>query len=549
MAPLSSLLTAGATSNLVSKPLGRAPITTQEKIAHHKFRKAAALKPKVMSPPPPSADAPGPEKKKRKTKCLPPPGEAFQEPEPDPKGSANTKRRKPVTTQEKQKEHERKRREAKKKEVQKAIQRTLDGQRRYQEEKARKYVSGKEGGCGEAAKIGGAGGEAEPAETAAVAACKGGQGKSKSKAKATYPSTIDLMGMCATPSANKFEDIKGRGKDKAKGSGVLYRRTTRARDEKRLITSKATLARAKAPPRAPVLSMLPKPGEKEKEEPFFRLMDLPEKVRTKIWKLRVVHHPYCVCPGQPRGREQPDLAMSGWDVRDEVLPIYYANNVFSVDITPLSNPESEPEIKGSSSKGLGPVGESGEDEEREGGKIPEQLPDHNKSTKPSTKPSTTKLTPDPIAEIKPWVHALESGGHLSQIQHWVFDCAPETVIPPSRILKLDEAKSLVVYLNIWRQSVECSEISEGASEPSTTPAAWRAKVEVHSAACCVLPKQEQYQKCIIKPSPDWLNGVANVVLRAAEAKGRVAADLVIGVANILRDRAHELVDSKCDLPS
>jgi hypothetical protein len=61
-----------------------------------------------------------------------------------------------------------------------------------------------------------------------------------------------------------------------------------------------------------------------------RLMTLPLEVRQRIWRLVVVEKDFFVYP--VISPEQPDLAMTSRQIRGEVLPLYYRENTFAVEI-------------------------------------------------------------------------------------------------------------------------------------------------------------------------------------------------------------------------
>jgi hypothetical protein len=61
-----------------------------------------------------------------------------------------------------------------------------------------------------------------------------------------------------------------------------------------------------------------------------RLMALPLEVRQRIWRLVVVEKQFFVYPAI--SPEQPDLAMTSRQIRGEVLPLYYGENTFAVEI-------------------------------------------------------------------------------------------------------------------------------------------------------------------------------------------------------------------------
>lgn len=486
MAPKSDLILAGTTSFSKPKPLGRAPITTKEKLQAYAY-KQAQQQAKLRSPPP---DLDEPERKKPKPKAIAPPGEAFQEPKEKPK--SKPKASKPITTKEKIAALK----------VEKVVMKSLEKKQRAEKKKAAK---------------------AETARTKVEESKeeKKGKGKETSRVLSTY----ELMGRIAKPTAIKFED--------AKTKGVLFRPTARAIHERRV--QETAKARAKIAVQVPVVV---KPMEKKKEEEqAFPIMDLPEEVRKRVWELAVVHHPFCVWPGQPKGKEQPDLAMSGRETRVEVLAVFYGRNVFGIDITPPQKPEKQikqVKVKKTEVAEGSVAGEKGD--EGAAGKQGVTANPVPTPEKPHKTPARAKKAAviDSIAEIKPWAKALEFGGHLSQIRHWVFDCAPEIIIPPSRVPKVDQSKSVVVCLHIWREAGD-----------GTSQASWRANVEVHREACCVLPGQSEYQRCVVQNSPAWLNGMVNCLLQAVEKRG-FGADMVEGVAKMLRKRSLELLESRCE---
>ena len=492
MAPKSALLTAGTTPNPPPRPAHQFPITTKEKQDAHAAKKARPQI-KARSPPPDSTAEPA---KKAKVKYLPPPGEVFQPP-PKPKAK---KKQKPITTAEKISAHE----------ISKRIMGTMNNKKRAEVRKAEKQLQ-----------------EGEDKERQE----KNGSGKSEKdgKKKTTYvPSTLALLSMASNPTSVKFEDVKGKS--------VLMRPTARALAERQALAVKAE------PVSLPGFLM---PGGAKKAKQAFRIMDLPKEIRNRIWKMAVVHHPFCVWPGQKKGREQPDAAMSGREVREEVLPVYYGSNVFGVDITPVQAPGKQESKKGKI-------------QERDEGSIPEEANQNHEApakdepvetiSRPEiqqkgVKSATAAAATDSIAEIKRWALTLEQGGHLSSIQHWVFSSSPEVIIPPSRIPKIDEENSLVVFLHIWRETVEISETTPDATPETVTN--WRADVEVHREACCVLPGHSEYKECFVRESPEWLNRMVALVLERAGKAGGVTAEMVVGLAKAVRAKVGALVDCKC----
>lgn len=64
--------------------------------------------------------------------------------------------------------------------------------------------------------------------------------------------------------------------------------------------------------------------------PRVGLMSLKLEVRKRIWELAVVETKFFVYPAVTT--EQPDLAMTSKQIRDEVLPIFYGKNTFAIEL-------------------------------------------------------------------------------------------------------------------------------------------------------------------------------------------------------------------------
>ncbi|KAK3674241.1 hypothetical protein LTR78_005710 [Recurvomyces mirabilis] len=125
--------------------------------------------------------------------------------------------------------------------------------------------------------------------------------------------------------------------------------------------------------------VLPAPGKLEllpvdlDPRVTFRFLDLPEKVRKLIYEMVVVDSAHFVDPELPTGQEQPDLAIVNRQLRADVLPIFYARNIFTIDLT----------------------------------------------TRPVQKNGSTSLV-----LLLRWARQLEVGGWFKHIRHWVLACTP-----------------------------------------------------------------------------------------------------------------------------
>lgn len=509
----------------------RKPFTTKEKV---EAAEAKESKRKIEAQsPPPDADNVDKRIKKRKTKCLPPPDEIAESVQAKAKGKGSSVpagRKNPLTTKEKI-------RAAQRLEISKEIGKGVEKGRKKDERSTKK--------AGETEKVSKKKDASNKQEDGAILQ-NGRVVKKSGNAKSYVPSALTLMSMGSNASAVRYEDRRN--------DGVLYRPTTRASADQQKMAAKR---KAPLPQMQPVIKF----GQKKPEEKPFRLMDLPKEIRHRIWKLAVVHHPVCVWPDHPKGKEQPDLCMTAKAVREEVLPVFYGENIFGIDITPLPASEAvetkKSQFEGHSDSKTEPSAVSASEKAKGDAAM------LDRSVSPlfgpeirqrQPVPAASVITPDPIAKIKRWATVIESGGHLGKIQHWLFSSTSEVIVPPSRIPQVDDANSVIIFVRMCQESVDGREIQPANIEPgsvtlTTTLQHWRAAAEIHREACCVLPKQPRYQRCVVQMTPEWVNGVVNVMLRGAEKYNNVRADVLTGVADIFRSRVRELLEHRCDMKS
>ncbi|TKA63105.1 hypothetical protein B0A55_10626 [Friedmanniomyces simplex] len=234
--------------------------------------------------------------------------------------------------------------------------------------------------------------------------------------------------------------------------------------------------------------LLPAPGVLELgavelygKKATFRFMDLPKELRCEVYKLVVVERKVFVRPDSVTGREQPDLAMVSREVREEVLPIFYAKNTFAIDLTET----------------LGGVRSS-----RAG---------YSDGLKIATK----------------WAEAIDSGSSLSfsYIRNWIFDYAGPVFVFS------DESRddhSLMLSVRFTKSQANFRS----------------AAVEVHREASCIMPDFEDHGSCDIKVTPEWVNDLVIGVCDEARAGG-VTSELMLGLARVLEPRMEELVKNRC----
>ncbi|KAI7546747.1 hypothetical protein KC331_g5431, partial [Hortaea werneckii] len=398
MAPKSTLLTAGTARTPKRPPAPREPLTTQDKIAKVTAQQERA-KQTVSCPPPASVNPKIPTKKR----SFPPPDELLLARQQSPGTKKSTRPNPPLTTQDKIR-------------MVTAKGRAKDG----------------------ATKLGKFG-TSKPATTAFFAEMgKGRSAAEKKKAKVPMPRTsttetlktqeasavrfqkkqvLRKVTMRRTQKAERFalaransalkekgirkicegEDVKefliwarsagvlgAEGEQMGKGGGLeklicYVDKVSGLRGKLEMLLRKGVLPGNAAGLQGSAIVDLT--GEKTRE--IFRFMDLPKEVRANIYRSVVVESKVFVRPDSAMGREQPDLAMVSRQLRDEVLPIFYAENVFAIDLVPMQPAKA----------GAG---------------------DRTTATKPLVG----------LLAIEGWAKVMQKGDWLKFIRHWVFDYAP-----------------------------------------------------------------------------------------------------------------------------
>ncbi|KAK3710232.1 hypothetical protein LTR37_010453 [Vermiconidia calcicola] len=231
------------------------------------------------------------------------------------------------------------------------------------------------------------------------------------------------------------------------------------------------------------------------------LLDLEKHIRARIWRCAVVYPSFFIWPDSANGKEQPDLAMVCREIREEVLPIYYAENIFAVDVSPTSLSTAQQDVA--------------------------TFFGGTKKTKAAGKTLKVPETNPGTAKIGKWASVLEEKSWFSMIRHWCF-----TYTPNSSICKDEEDKSLVVTVSFFTR--------QNGSWDTCGP-------EVHRDALCVLPSSDGFQKCTIQLSPDWLNEAVYQMLIASEGKP-MGGKMLAGLVGKVKEQVDKLVDMRCEHP-
>jgi hypothetical protein len=268
-----------------------------------------------------------------------------------------------------------------------------------------------------------------------------------------------------------------RGKGKAKES-VLVRPTERTG---RMQQSRQHQNTFQSAPVVPCIKIKREDDDVSSSNKQASLMGLPLELRQRIWRLAVVETEFFVYPAI--NVEQPDLAMTSRQIRNEVLPLYYGENIFAI------------ELPTSAGAGMG----------KRKAKDPERMS---------------------LARVEKWMAALAGRGYLGTIRKWAFSWAPP--LKPG----LDNTGTREVIISI------CYHKPGSASGQATQPA-----IEVHRQAFCLLESHELYQPCVCMCYPEWLNdAVAAAVLAERQNRGKH----ILMVAKVVEKRGVELIGSRCE---
>jgi hypothetical protein len=259
-----------------------------------------------------------------------------------------------------------------------------------------------------------------------------GKGKGTKKAAAEKPKNLmDFMrDFKQVPSAGKNAETKGRkaggggaGKVKAVRESVLVRATERTMRLKAEMDCSSSI----------------ESEQQDDSSSGSHLMTLPLEVRQRIWRLVVVEKQFFVYPAI--SPEQPDLAMTSRQIRGEVLPLYYGENTFAVEV---------------------PV-------------------------EPARTSGRVSLEP-----VRKWTVALAGGGHLGTIRKW----ALSLVLPASSVAdvgthELKSSRELILSLQYPKSGTK-----NHVEQP---------EIEIHRKGSCLLPGHEEHRQCARMCYPRWVD--------------------------------------------
>ncbi|KAK4609170.1 hypothetical protein CLAFUW4_14300 [Fulvia fulva] len=229
---------------------------------------------------------------------------------------------------------------------------------------------------------------------------------------------------------------------------------------------------------------------------------LPDEVRNRIWKLVVVDDKSCIWPTSPTGREQPDLAMSCKQIRQEVLPIYYGLNTFGISL--------------------------------------QKEPIAVEPTKLFQKKSLTGL-----AAVHKWASTIgnEDTTWLSMIQSWAFEYQdPSIQWRHGAVYEDDDSFVISMKIRTIRQErpegdedVEEAEAGEEVPPPLLT-----ADAGVHVEASCFMPDWPECGKCRVPSAPIELRAAVMWMVGAG-----ITANTLYKFANELRSVLPTLSRARC----
>ena len=411
-------------------------LTTAGRVAKAAHDRAATMEkdtkiPENTTPPPQLAASPSaPKKKKRKIPVLPPPDELNAELELKKQAKeeaakpSSSRKKAPLTTKEKI--------------AAAAAAKARENKRKQPVVHDGVGLKAVEGG-GFWSRAGGDGGTLKG---------KGkGKGKGKKAAAEKPKNLMDFMrDLKQVPTAPRVKKTGGAAEGKAKvvRESVLVRATERT-------------MRLKADVEQPDLPVGIKSEYEQDASSGSRLMTLPLEVRQRIWRLVVVETQFFVYPAI--SAEQPDLAMTSRQIRGEVLPVYYGENTFAVE-------------------------------------IPVETMGNLKSGRVSLEP------------VRKWTAALEGGGNMGTIKKWALSLVlPAHDVTGAGAPKLKSNQELVISLQYPKSG------TKKHAQPD---------VEIHRQGSCLLPSHEEYRQCMkMTCYPRWVDdALAAAALAEEDNRGK-----------------------------
>lgn len=224
------------------------------------------------------------------------------------------------------------------------------------------------------------------------------------------------------------------------------------------------------------------------------IRELPAEVRHRIYRYLVVDTLHYIRPMESSGREQPDLAMTCRQVRAEVLPIYYAENTFAINISPAR-------AAFCTSKSRAGAGCN------EGSKS--------------------------LEAVRNWISALsesrnENGRWLGLIRSWALVYLDPEAGPGTDV---EASGTFVVSLGLSKSNRDGDNPSE-QEEPI---------VEIHRDADCIMSSRSDFGSCVVRETPVEMN---DVVFDMLDSKG-INAESVVELAKKLRCLAKEIRAARC----
>lgn len=238
--------------------------------------------------------------------------------------------------------------------------------------------------------------------------------------------------------------------------------------------------------------------KKEEENETFRFMDLPAPVKIRVYRLVVVDSRLWVWPASVSDREQPDISMVCREIRLAVLPIYYGENTFAVDIA-------------APAQGVCMLAQNYEQASKR-------------------QPVTGLIAVVRWAEMMSAKHN-EGGKWFTAVKQWCFsyrdplagfegtEAAPSNPIP-------DESFVTSVRFPLTRREKTDKKI----------------KIEVHRRAACVMPDWRDYGECAVMAAPDALYAAVAIWLQAGVQEPEALFQFVLN----MRELVGQLSFQRCE---
>ncbi|KAF2214299.1 hypothetical protein CERZMDRAFT_95575 [Cercospora zeae-maydis SCOH1-5] len=236
----------------------------------------------------------------------------------------------------------------------------------------------------------------------------------------------------------------------------------------------------------------------------FPFLDLPQIVKTQIYRLLVVETKLCVWPATKTGREQPDMSLVCREIREAILPIYYGENTFAVDTAP-----------------------------------PIATAKDTRAAATKTGSASTRTPLAGLAAVQKWAEVLsvkqsEGGKWFGLVKNWCFSYRNPLVGFGGSETASNTTESIQDFVVSVRVCKGLDRTGEGMEVGSVYQRARPGHiVEVHREAACIMPGWSDHGRCIAQKTPGTLMLAADSWLQSNREASEGLGEFVLELRKIV----------------